>query len=219
MSNKATYLNDELFGYLTENFGCDDEILTELKAKAIEAELPQIWVSPDQGKFLQVYLKSIRAKNILEVGTLVGYSAIVMAKALPEDGKIITIEKNEKFADFAESMIEKFGFSNKIEIVRSNARKWVRENEYSEYFDFAFIDADKPGYKVYLDEITPMLKKGGVFAADNAFAFGFLLNTAPERNPDKVRSMLSFNKYFRDYPGYDVSLVSIGDGLLLGVKE
>ncbi len=219
MSYKATYLNDKLFDYLTENFGCDDEILVELKANAEEAELPPIWISPDQGKFMQVYLKAIKAKNVLEIGTLAGYSSIVMARALPEDGKVITIERSDKFADFAESMIEKLGYSNKIEVVRSDARKWVRENDYKDHFDFAFIDADKPGYKTYLEKVTPMLKKGGVFAADNAFAFGYLLDAVPERNPEDIKSMFSFNQHFRNHPEYDVSLASIGDGLLLGVKE
>lgn len=219
MSIRPTYLNDELYQYTLENFSCDDEILRELKASAKEAGLPDIYITPDQGMFIKVWLKSMRAKNVLEIGTLAGYSAIVAASALPEDGKVITIEKNEKFADFARMSIDRLGYSDRIEVINCNARKWVRENDMPEHFDFAFVDADKPGYRVYLDEVTPMLKPGGVFAADNAYAFGFLLDTAPERNPERVRSMLGFNSYFKNDTRYDVSLISIGDGMIVGVKK
>lgn len=219
MPIKPTYLNDELYDYLLANYSCDDEILMELKQKAAERGLPPIYITPEQGTFIQVLLKANKAKNILEIGTLAGYSAIVMARALPEDGHIITIDKNEKFADFAKEMIEHFGYSNKITVVQQNARKWVMENNMPEHFDFAFVDADKPGYRIYLDAITPMLKTGGIFAADNAFAFGHLLETIPERNPNEIKSMYSFNHYFKNCPDYDTSLLPIGDGLLLGVKK
>jgi predicted O-methyltransferase YrrM len=219
MSKNATYLNDELYAYVLENFSCDDEELELLKAKAKEEGLPEIYITPDQGKFMQVWLKSMKAKNILEIGTLAGYSAIVMARALPEDGKIITIDKNEKFANFAKKMISELGYDDKIEVINCNARAWVREHNFEEHFDFAFVDADKPGYRIYLDEVTPMLKKGGMFVADNAFAFGFLLDTAPERNPNRVRSMLGFNDYFNKDERYDVAMIPIGDGMIAGVKK
>lgn len=219
MPIKPTYLNDDLYQYLVENFSCDTEYLLELKAKSQEAGLPQIYITPEQGKFIQTLLRAIGAKNILEIGTLGAYSAIVMADALPKDGKIITVDKNEQFIDFAQTMIDKFGYSDKIQIIKANARHWVKEQDMPEYFDFVFIDADKPGYKTYLDYITPMLRKGGVLAVDNAFAFGFILETLPERNPDKIKSMRSFNEYLNNHPEYDVSLVPIGDGMLLGVKK
>jgi predicted O-methyltransferase YrrM len=224
MPKHPTYLNDELYEYCVSNFSCEDEYLINLKKKADDAGIPHIYITPEQGLYMQFLVKSINAKNIIEVGTLAGYSAIVMARAMPEDGKLITIEKNEQFAEFAKEMIKNSDVAHKIEVITANAKTFLKNNDefneqYKEKFDLAFVDANKPFYQFYLDHITGLLRKKGIYIADNAFAFGFLLEAIPERNPNKVKSMLSFNNYFKNKEEYFVSLVPIGDGMIMGIKE
>jgi caffeoyl-CoA O-methyltransferase len=218
MSFSITPVSGSLADYVIENFSSEDEFLTNLREESNNAGIPAIQISPEQGKFLQFFLKSINAKYILEVGTLAGYSAITMARALPEDGKLISIEYEFEHAVFAKNKIIQAGLNNIIEIQNSNARDFLKTYIPEYKFDFIFVDADKPSYKFYLDILTPMLKIGGVFAADNAFAFGFLSSSKPERNPDDVKSIQGFNNYFINHTNYFTSIVPVGDGMIMGIK-
>jgi len=218
MPIKPTYLNDELYDYLLDNFSCDNEYLRNLKTEAVVNGIPPIFITPEQGLFLQFLIKSVNAKYILELGTLAGYSALVMAKALPEDGKIITVEKNPEFAEFAQKKFDESEYSRKIDLRVENASKFLDYFKPKEQLDFVFVDANKPFNRQYLDKITPMLKVGGIYITDNAFAFGHILETIPERNSEEVKSMKSFNNYFSNHPLYQTCLVPIGDGAIMGVK-
>lgn len=218
MPIKPTYLNDELYDYLLENFSCDDDDLRNLKAEAVVNGVPPIFITPEQGLFLQFLIRSVNAKHILELGTLAGYSALVMAKALPEDGKIITVEKNAAFAEFAQKKFSESEYSRKIDLRVEDASKFLDHFKPKEQLDFVFVDANKPYNKMYLDKITPLLKVGGIYITDNAFAFGHIMETIPERNPLEIKSMRSFNNYFRTHPLYQTCLVPIGDGAIMGVK-
>jgi len=219
MPDKPTFMNEALYEYVIDNFGCDDDFLIKLKEEAIINGLPNIFITPELGRFLQFYLKSISAKYILEIGTLAGYSTIVMARALPASGKIYTIEINDRFADFAEKKIYESDVADKVVLIRADARKFLKNTIFDNLFDFAFVDANKPFYKFYLDVITPLLRVGGAFAADNAFAFGHILSTIPEKREDDIKSIKKFNSYFRNNENYFTTMVSIGDGLIIGTKK
>jgi predicted O-methyltransferase YrrM len=218
MSFTITPVTGDLADYVIKNFSSEDEFLTNLREESSLAGIPAIQISPEQGKFLQFFLKSIRAKYVLEVGTLAGYSAITMARALPDDGKLISIEYEFEHAIFAKKKTVEAGLDNIIEIQNSNAREFLKTFNPEFQFDFIFVDADKPSYKFYLDILTPMLKVGGIFAADNAFAFGFLSSSKPERNPEDVKSIQGFNDYFINHTNYFTSIVPVGDGMIMGIK-
>lgn len=218
MSSKPTPVDDRLFDYLKENFSAEDDFLKNLLTEAAAEGIPDISISPEQGLFMQFMLKSINAKNVLELGTLAGYSAITMAKALPENSGLLTIENEFKHAFFASKKIKEAGLDNIIEVQNSDALEFLKIYKPEQPFDFIFVDADKPNYARYLDLLTPMLRVGGIFAADNAFAFGFVACSKPERNPEDVKSITGFNNYFRNHPQYSVCMVPVGDGLIMGVK-
>ncbi|MBX3043561.1 MAG: O-methyltransferase [Candidatus Kapabacteria bacterium] len=218
MSQKPTPVDDRLFEYLKQNFSSEDDFLRNLVEEARTEGIPDISISPEQGLFMQFILKSIKARNILELGTLAGYSAITMARALPDDAKIITIENEFKHAVFAVKKVKEAGLENIIEVQNSDALEFLRIYNPENKFDFIFVDADKPNYARYLDFLTPMLRVGGIFAADNAFAFGFVASSAPERNPEDVKSITGFNNYFRNHEQYSVCMVPVGDGIIMGVK-
>lgn len=217
MSNHHTPVTEDLDNYLNENFSSEDEFLFNLRKEALEEGIPAINIAPAQGKLLQLLIKSIKAKNILEIGTLGGYSAITMARAL-ENGSIITIESEFKHAVFAQRKIIEAGLDKIIQVQNSDAREFLKEFAPENKFDLIFVDADKPSYKFYLDKCTPLLKDGGLFVADNAFAFGFLTKETHERNPNDIKSMQGFNIYFKQHPDYFTSIIPSGDGMIIGVK-
>lgn len=218
MSAKTTVVTDELNEYLQNNFAIENDFLERINRAADVKGMPAIHISGHQAKYLQFLLNSINAKNVLEIGSLAGYSAIAMASALPEGGKLTAVELNPDYADFIRKNAEEAGLSNKIEVVCEDARKFVDKFNPSEKLDFVFVDADKPGYYHYLKALTPHIRKGGIFAADNAFAFGFLLSAAPERDPEDIRSIKSFNAAFANDDNYLVTLVPVGDGMIMGLK-
>lgn len=218
MSSRPTEITQDIFNYLVENFSAEDEFLLNLKKEATEAGIPEICISPEQGNFLQFYLKSINAKNVLEIGSLAGYSAIVMARALPEDGKLIAVELNPKNAEFIEKQVEKAGLSHIIEVVNQDAQKFVKEFKPDYELDFVFIDADKRAYHKYFEHTAPLLRKGGVICADNALAFGMIAQNDPESEPKNVNALKRYNKMVRENKDFFSTLVTMGDGMAMSVK-
>lgn len=218
MSQNPTQVNEKIAEYLKQNFSSEDDFLKQLLAEAAEEGLPDISISVEQGLFLQFMIKAMKAENILELGTLAGYSAITMARALPDHGKLITVDNEFTHAVFAARKIKEANLDHIIEIQTSEALDFLNVYSPSQQLDFVFVDADKTNYVKYLNKITPMLKIGGIFAADNAFAFGFVADSKPERNPIEVKSITGFNHYFKNHEQYFVSIVPVGDGMIMGVK-
>lgn len=209
----ATALSPQLRDYLRMNFPCEDELLKELRREAIAAGIPEIHISEEQASFMQVFLKSIGAKRALEIGTLAGYSAIVMARALPADGQLITLELDPSHADFAERYLQRAGLARRVQVVRGAALDTLPLLA-GQTFDFAFLDADKSNYKRYLEHCLALVRPGGVIAVDNAFAFGQLFDETPaDREAPAVKE---FNQYFAWHSRLHSCIVPVGDGLALG---
>ncbi|KDQ60862.1 hypothetical protein JAAARDRAFT_31862 [Jaapia argillacea MUCL 33604] len=144
----------------------DDDLENALKAST-EAGLPEINVTAAQGKFLQLLARSIGAKKILELGTLGGYSTIWLARALPDDGQLISCEVNEVNANVARKNIERAGLSSKVSVILGAALDTLANLKPEPPFDFIFIDADKPNNGNYFAEAKRLVKKGGVIIVDN----------------------------------------------------
>ncbi|MBS1914289.1 MAG: O-methyltransferase [Bacteroidetes bacterium] len=213
---KGTPVTEEIVEYMIRMFPAEDELLAGLREQAAIAGLPPIQISPEQAAFMQTLLLGIDARRIVEVGTLGGYSAIVMARALPADGELITIERDPLRADFAREQIRRAGLDSIVRVmVGSGADVLERELAGSGPFDFAFIDADKPGYVRYLELIYPLMRRGGLIAGDNALAWGKIADADTE-DPD-VRGMQAFNNAMASHPGLQASLIPIGDGMCIGV--
>ncbi len=207
-----TALSDQMFEYLVSRFSVDDELLHALKREAPKAGIPEIQISEEQAAFMQVFLKSIGAKRVLEIGTLAGYSAISMARALPEDGMLVTIERNPAHAEFAQRYIDKAGLHAKIQIMQGAALD-VLPGITGQHFDFAFLDADKKNYPHYLEHCMRLVKRRGVIAADNAFAFGQLFD---EHSTDsEAPAMIAFNESVVKDARLQSMIVPVGDGLML----
>ncbi len=218
MSSRPTLVTEEIFDYLLHNFSAEDEFLAKLKVDASLEKIPEICISAEQGRFLEFYLKSINAKYVLEIGSLAGYSAITMARALPEGGKVIALEIFKKNADFIRNKVKEAGLEDKIEVINEDAAKFLKNYKPDFEFDFVFIDADKKNYSNYMEMTYPLLRKGGVICGDNALGFGHIAEKDPKSEPGNVKAIQAFNQNMKNHKGLFTTLVTMGDGMCMGIK-
>ena len=219
MAVKATYLNTELAHYIEENFSSEDAFLTELNREAAANSIPDICIGGAQGAFLQLFLRSMNARYVLEIGSLAGYSAITMARALPEGGKVICLELNPTFCEFIRRKAIEAGLQDKIEVYEGNAAEFLASYHPTFAFDFIFIDADKPQYLKYLELSLPLLRAGGVIAGDNALAWGYVADAEPSYEPHNVLGIQQFNKAIATHPAPMSCFLPVGDGMVMGLKK
>lgn len=216
MSDVSSLVTSEHFRYIAERTVCEDAFLADLKKTAGTEGIPPIWVAPEQASFMQVLLKLARAKDVVEVGTLAGYSAIAMARALPDDGLVRTIEINPKHAEFARRWVARSDVAPRV-VVHLGGGMEVLPGFATDSADAAFLDADKGSYPLYLEECIRIVRPGGLIMADNAFAFGQLLDAnATDREVPAVRA---FNEVMAKESRLHSVIVPIGDGLWVGVKR
>jgi predicted O-methyltransferase YrrM len=166
--------------YLVSLLAPSDEALDKALSDSDDAGLPQIAVAPNQGKFLQLLATMQKAKRILEIGTLGGYSTIWLARSLPSDGKLVSLELEARHADVARKNLERAGLSSRVEIRVGTATGSLHEMiaDGITPFDFIFIDADKEGYPVYLELSLQLSRPGTVIVADNVVRSGEVANAA-----------------------------------------
>jgi predicted O-methyltransferase YrrM len=216
VSEIFTPVTAEHFRYLAERTVQEDEFLTELRREAASAGIPSIAIAPEQGSLMQILLRLIGAREVVEVGTLYGLAAIWMARALPERGRVRTIEVEEKHADFAERWIAKSDVADRIEVLRGSGEE-VLPALAAGSADAAFLDADKVSYPQYLDECLRIVRPAGLIMVDNAFAFGELLDESSTR--DDVLAVRRFNDVMARETWLQSVIVPVGDGLWVGVKR
>src|SRR3712207_3273101 len=163
-------LLQEIDSYVENLFTPSDEILEAALRDSRRAGLPEINVSPNQGRLLQLLAETAGARRILEIGTLGGYSAIHFARALPDDGALISLEIDEHHAGVARNNVERAGFSDKVEIRVGDAHKLlaalIEDDEGP--FDVIFIDADKESYPEYLDASLRLVRSGSFILGDRS---------------------------------------------------
>ena len=210
MSGSSTVVSRALFDYIAARAHPEDPFLCELKAAAEEAEIPAIWIAPEQGAFMEILLRAAGAKIVVEVGTLAGYSAICMARALGESGRVTTIEVSSKHAAFAEEWIARSDVAGRVE-VRQGRGVDVLPKVADASVDAVFLDADKQSYSLYLEEARRILRPGGLLLVDNAFAFGHLLE--PDCEDPSVLALREFNDALAADADFDGVMVPLGDGL------
>ncbi len=214
MSDQSTLVTEQHFRYVAEHTSPEDAFLVQLKDTARAAGLPAIWIAPEQGSFMQILLRASRARDVIEVGTLAGYSAIVMARALGEGGRVHTIELDPKHAEFAARWIERSDVADRVTLHRG-AGMDVLPHFAAASADAMFLDADKASYPAYLREALRILRPGGLVMVDNAFAFGELFSDTPSQ--ESVGAVRAFNEVMRKESRIQSVIVPLGDGLWVGV--
>ncbi|NBI28539.1 O-methyltransferase [Chengkuizengella marina] len=168
--------------YFSNKIGSNDPIMDSILKANTEADLPAIDVSANQGKLLYLLAKLKGVKNILEIGTLGGYSSVWLGRALPEDGHLITLEYDPKHAKVARENIKKAGLENKIEVIVGAALDslQVLEEKAVPKFDFIFIDADKPNNPNYVKWALKLANPGAVIIVDNVVRSGKIIDSESE---------------------------------------
>jgi predicted O-methyltransferase YrrM len=167
--------------YIEHLFNPHDEALAQNLQNAQAADLPTINVSPNEGKLLYLIAKIAGAQRVLEIGTLGGYSTTWLARALPTDGKVITLELDEKHAEVARQNLDRAGVADRVEVRVGRAADTLRQmiDQHTAPFDLIFIDADKAGYVEYLDLSLHLSHPGTVILADNLIRNGRVIDRQP----------------------------------------
>lgn len=207
-------MSDEVNEYITGLFAQEDDLLRELRDEAARAGLPAISVPPETARFLQVLVRASNASRVLEVGTLGGYSAIWMARALPPGGSLVTLEREPRHAAFARRQLERAGLAGRVEVREGEALDLLAALD-GERFDLVFLDADKAPLPTYLDWALRLLGPGGLVVADNALRGGRVLD--PEATDPDTSGVREFNRRMATDPRLTSILVPTHDGVAIGV--
>ncbi len=215
----ADAMNDtlrmKLDEYVDKLYVSEDDTLKWIQAEADRNELPTISVRPFEGRLLQMLIYISGAKTVVEIGALAGYSGTWIARALPPDGKLYTLEKSSKHAAVSRASFQKAGVSDKVELLEGDAHDSLKKLAARGPFDVVFIDADKESYPAYLAWAVENLRKGGLVAAHNAFRSGRVLD--PKEEPDRMMDV--FNQALAKETRLESFILAIGDGLAVGVKK
>ncbi len=208
---------DPTLHYITQTFVEEDDLLRDVRAQG-EALRAGMQISPLEGKLLYVLASLIQARRILEVGTFVGYSTLWLARALPTDGRLVTLEYDEKHANYAEAFFTRSAFAHTIGLRRGAALETLAAMR-DETFDLVFIDAMKREYSDYLDCVEPMLRPGGLVVGDNTLLFGAMIGKPQQGvSADAIESIRRFNTRLADPTRYRSILLPTEEGLTVAQK-
>jgi caffeoyl-CoA O-methyltransferase len=206
------YLDPEILAFVERAHAPHDPALERAFAAPAAHGMPQIQVSPSEGKLLGLLLRMIGARKAVELGTLAGYSAIHIARALGEGGKLYTVEIDPEHARVARANIEAAGLGDRVDVRVGGGVEVLRELAALGPFDAVFLDADKEGYPHYAAWAARHLRSGGLLLADNSYLFGRLLG-----DDAAARAMRRFHEQLR--ADFDAVCVPTPDGLVLGIRR
>ncbi|GBD27767.1 Putative O-methyltransferase [bacterium HR30] len=217
--DKFVALNSELYRYVLDHCSPRPQVLEDLAAETANrlGPLSVMQISPEQGAFMSLLVRLMGARNAIEVGTFTGYSALCVAMALPDDGKLICCDINEEWTSIAQRYWERAGVASKIELRLGPAIETLKSLKEEESFDFAFVDADKENYPLYYEEILRRLRPNGVILFDNVLWLGAVADPAIT-DPDTVTLRQLNDRLARD-PRVEVVMLPVADGLTLARKR
>jgi predicted O-methyltransferase YrrM len=219
MNNQHLGLDKNLYEYLLSASLREPEILAQLREETAKHPMSIMQIAPEQGQFMSLLVQLIGAKKTLEVGVFTGYSSLVVALTLPEDGKIVACDVSDEYTQIARKYWELAGVANKIELHIAPALETLDQliaNGEVETFDFAFIDADKSGYDNYYERCLQLVRPGGLIAIDNVLWSGRVGD--PEVQDNRTNQIRALNSKIHQDHRVNLSLLPIADGLTLAMK-
>jgi predicted O-methyltransferase YrrM len=220
MSNQTLGLSDRLAEYLKSVSLREPEVLTELRQETSHHPMSTMQIAPEQGQFMALLVQLMGARKTLEIGVFTGYSALVVALALPADGKVVACDVNEEFTAIARRYWEKAGVTNKIDLHLAPALETLDQllaSGQANTFDFAFIDADKSNYDNYYERALQLVRPGGLIAIDNVLWSGAVAD--PQIQDTRTNAIRALNQKLHQDERVILSLIPIADGLTLALKR
>lgn len=220
MSTKTLNLTPAVYDYMLKYSLREPEILRQLREETSTMTGSMMQISPEQGQFMALLIEMLGAKKTLDIGTFTGYSALVVAQALPKDGEVITCDVSTEATDIAKKYWQKANVANKIDLKLAPALETldnlINHNESGTY-DFVFIDADKKNYLQYYEKSLQLLRQGGLIAIDNVLWDGKVADD--NEQDDNTNAIRAINTKLMSDMRVTISMVPIGDGLTLARKH
>ena len=220
MSSSSLRIDDALEAYLTKLLPEEPAVLARLREETSRLEAAAMQIGRDQGRLMTVLLCCLGAQRTIEVGVFTGYSTLITALALPNTGRIVACDINREWTDIALRYWREAGVADKIDLrigpAADTLDAMLAAGEVETY-DFAFIDADKPGYDGYYERCLALLRPGGVIAIDNALWSGAVANLA--KNSEDTLAIRALNEKISRDPRVEAYLAPVGDGVHLAWKR
>lgn len=216
MSTRTLNLDDRLYQYLRHVSLREADVLRRLRQETARLPMAVMQISPEQGQFMAFLIRAIGARRCLEVGTFTGYSALACALALPTDGELVALDISAEWTAIGMRYWEEAGVASRIRLLLGPAGeslRRLRRDRGDGYFDFMFIDADKPGYADYVEQGLQLVRTGGLIAIDNVLWSGQVADPGVS-DPDTL-ALRALNEALLADQRFDLSMVPIGDGLTL----
>lgn len=220
MANQTLGIDPNLYQYFQRVAVREPDILKQLRQETAKHPMSRMQIAPEQGQLMALLVQLMGAKKTLDIGVFTGYSALVVALALPIDGKVIACDIDEETTKVARAYWEKAGVSHKIDLRLAPALDTLDQliaDGQNNTFDFAFIDADKGNYDNYYEKSLLLVKSGGLIAIDNVLWGGKVAD--PEQQDNRTKKIRALNEKLHQDPRIILSLVPIADGLTLGLKR
>jgi predicted O-methyltransferase YrrM len=210
-------VTDALYDYIIEHSSPADEVERYLIERTAEfGDRARMRIGHDQGMLFTQLTKLMGARQAIEIGTFTGYSALCIARGLPADGRLLTCDVNEEWTAVAREVWQKAGVADRIELAIGPALDTLRALPMEPRFDLAFVDADKPGYLDYYEELVPRIRPGGALLIDNVLWFGTVVD---KPHDETAKIMRRFNDHVSADPRVDTVMLSIGDGVTLAHRR
>lgn len=207
------FLPEKINDYVEKHSQPEPELLQKLNRETWQKMIaPRMLSGHLQGRVLSMLSKLIQPKNILEIGTYTGYSALCLAEGMQENGELHTIDINEELFDFQRKYFDESPFGKQIFQHLGNALELIPKLDKT--FDLVFIDADKNNYPNYLEIVLPKLKKGAVILSDNVLWSGKVVEELKE-DDEETKALLLYNKLLNEHPKLETVLLPIRDGLTI----
>lgn len=216
MTLKTIQLTEPLYRYLLGHSVREHPLQRALREETSDLPMSRMATAPEQGQFLRLLIKLLGVRRYLEIGVFTGYSSLSVGLAMPPDGEIVALEKREEWADIAQSYWSKAGFADRVDLriglANDNLAELLAEGK-AGYFDFAFIDADKPHYPEYFEACLKLVRPGGLIAIDNVLWHGNVVKDDAD-DPDTL-ALRAFNQKVFEEDRVEISMIPLGDGMTL----
>jgi caffeoyl-CoA O-methyltransferase len=210
---KSFFLSPEIHEYVVAHGAEPDEVQRALIEETAQLPMAGMQISPEQGTFMTLITRLVGARQAIEVGTFTGYSALSIARGLPDDGHLLCCDVSEEWTAIARRAWAKAGVDRKIELRLAPAADTLRALPDEEYVDVAFIDADKPSYPVYYEELLKRLRPNGLIMVDNTLWGGAIVDA--NVNDESTVALRAFNDMVAADERVDTALLTLGDGLTM----